>query len=153
MAEPWVTARPTGSPSTWGSPPCSWTRPSAASPSCGTARWTCGWAGGPTAADLVNEAEPAELARIFCVYGEERQSRRIASALARRRAKPPFTRTLDLAEAVERALGGRRGAKTHPATRVFQALRIAVNDELAELEAGLVAAERTLKSPAGGWRW
>jgi 16S rRNA (cytosine1402-N4)-methyltransferase len=99
---------------------------------------------GPSAADLVNTAEPAELARIFWIYGEERQSRRIAAFLMRRRAEAPFERTLDLAEVVERALGGRRGAKVHPATRVFQALRIAVNAELAELEAGLEAAERLL---------
>jgi 16S rRNA (cytosine1402-N4)-methyltransferase len=105
-------------------------------------------ADGPSAADLVNEAEAAELARIFFVYGEERQSRRIAAALVRRRTTEPFTRTLDLAESVEKALGGRRGAAIHPATRVFQALRIAVNQELAELEAGLGAAERVLK--AGG---
>jgi 16S rRNA (cytosine1402-N4)-methyltransferase len=100
---------------------------------------------GPTAAELVNEAEPAELARILFVYGEERQSRRIAAAIARRRAAEPFTRTVELAEFIEQALGGRRGAKTHPATRAFQALRIAVNEELSELEAGLAAAERTLK--------
>ncbi len=99
---------------------------------------------GFSAADLVNETEQAELARIFFVYGEERQSRRIAAALVRRRGEAPFTRTLDLAETVERALGGRKGAKIHPATRVFQALRIAVNAELAELEAGLSAAERVL---------
>ena len=105
-------------------------------------------AAGPTAADLVNEAEAGELARIFRNYGEERQARRIAGAIVRRRAEQPFTRTLDLAEVVERALGGRRGAKTHPATRVFQALRIAVNAELEELESGLAAAERVLK--AGG---
>lgn len=103
---------------------------------------------GRTAADLVNEDEPAELARIFRLYGEEREARRVASFIARRRAEQPFTRTLDLAEVVERALGGRRGAKTHPATKVFQALRIAVNDEIAELEAGLVAAETVLK-PGG----
>jgi len=103
---------------------------------------------GPSAADLVNEAEPAELARIFWVYGEERKSRRIAAALARRRTEQPFTRTLDLAEVIEHALGGRRGAKTHPATRSFQALRIAVNAELSELEAGLDAAELVLA--AGG---
>jgi 16S rRNA (cytosine1402-N4)-methyltransferase len=100
---------------------------------------------GPTAADIVNTAEAAELARIFFVYGEERQSRRIAAAIVRRRAEEPFARTLDLAEVIERALGGRRGAKVHPATRAFQGLRIAVNEELSELEAGLVAAERTLK--------
>jgi 16S rRNA (cytosine1402-N4)-methyltransferase len=102
-------------------------------------------ADGPTAADLVNGEAEAELARIFYVYGEERASRRIAHALVRRRAERPFTRTLDLAAAVERALGGRKGAPTHPATRVFQALRIAVNEELSELEAGLSAAEGVLK--------
>jgi 16S rRNA (cytosine1402-N4)-methyltransferase len=103
---------------------------------------------GPTAADLVNGAEPAELTRIFRLYGEERQARRITGALVRRRGDAPFARTLDLADVVERALGGRRGAKIHPATRVFQALRIAVNDELGELELGLAAAERALE--AGG---
>ena len=103
---------------------------------------------GPTAADLVNEAPEAELARLFWVYGEERASRRIAAALVRRRAERPFTRTLDLAESVEKAVGGRKGASVHPATRVFQALRIAVNEELAELEAGLRAAEAVL-APGG----
>jgi 16S rRNA (cytosine1402-N4)-methyltransferase len=101
---------------------------------------------GPSAADLVNGEDEVELARIFWVYGEERKSRRIAGALVRRRAEQPFARTLDLAETVESALGGRRGAPVHPATRVFQALRIAVNEELAELEAGLAAAERALET-------
>jgi len=105
-------------------------------------------ADGPTAADLVNHAEISELARIFRVFGEEPQAGRVARSIERRRAEQPFTRTLDLAEHVERALGGRRGAKVHPATRVFQALRIAVNAELEELEQGLLAAERVLK--AGG---
>ena len=99
---------------------------------------------GETAADLVNTAEPTELSRIFWLYGEERASRHIANVIVRRRAEQAFTRTSDLADTVERALGGRRGAPTHPATRVFQALRIAVNDELGELEAGLAAAERAL---------
>ncbi|HEY8004912.1 MAG TPA: 16S rRNA (cytosine(1402)-N(4))-methyltransferase RsmH [Phenylobacterium sp.] len=103
-------------------------------------------ADGPTAADLVNESEPAELARILFVYGEERESRRIARAIARRREAQPFTRTLELAEFIEKTLGGRRGAKVHPATRSFQAIRIAVNEELSELEAGLAAAERALKT-------
>jgi len=102
-------------------------------------------ASGPSAADIVNTAEPVEIARILFVYGEERQSRRIAAAIARRRAEAPFSRTLELAEVVERALGGRKGAKTHPATKTFQALRIAVNEELAELEAGLAASERLLR--------
>lgn len=105
-------------------------------------------ADGPTAADLVNTLEHPELARMFWVYGEEKQSRRIATAIVRRRTEQPFARTLDLAEVIERAVGGRKGAKVHPATRVFQALRIAVNEELAELEAGLEAAEQVLK--AGG---
>ncbi len=103
---------------------------------------------GPTAADLVNTTDEGDLSRLFWKYGEERQSRRIAHVLGRRRAERPFERTLDLAETVEQAVGGRRGAPVHPATRVFQALRIAVNDELGELEAGLEAAERVLK-PGG----
>ncbi len=105
-------------------------------------------ADGPTAADLVNELDQVELARILYVYGEEHASRRIASFIVKRRAERPFTRTLDLAHVIERALGGRKGAKVHPATRSFQGLRIAVNAELEELEAGLAAAERVLK-PGG----
>ena len=101
-------------------------------------------ADGPTAADIVNTYEPGDLSRLFWVYGEERAARRITQFLVRRRAEAPFTRTLELADEVERAVGGRKGAPTHPATRVFQALRIAVNDELGELETGLDAAERVL---------
>lgn len=103
---------------------------------------------GPTAADLVNELDHTELARILYVYGEEHASRRIASFIVKRREERKFERTLDLAHVIERALGGRKGAKVHPATRSFQGLRIAVNDELGELEAGLAAAERILK-PGG----
>jgi 16S rRNA (cytosine1402-N4)-methyltransferase len=103
---------------------------------------------GETAADLVNTAPEAELIRLFRLYGEEPKARRIASALVRRRSEKPFTRTLDLADTVEQAVGGRRGAPTHPATRVFQALRVAVNDELDELETALEAAERALR-PGG----
>jgi len=103
---------------------------------------------GETAADLVNTTPEAELIRLFRLYGEEPKARRIASALVRRRTETPFTRTLDLADTIERAVGGRRGAPTHPATRVFQALRIAVNDELDELETALEAAERVLR-PGG----
>ena len=103
---------------------------------------------GESAADIVNTWEHGPLAHIFRLYGDERQSGRVATAILRRRAERPFERTLDLAEVVEKALGGRRGAPIHPATRVFQALRIAVNDELGELRAGLEAAEATL-SPGG----
>ena len=103
---------------------------------------------GETAADIVNSWDHGPLAHIFKLYGDERQSGRVATAILRRRAEKPFTRTLDLAEVVEKALGGRRGAPIHPATRVFQALRIAVNDELGELRAGLEAAEAAL-APGG----
>ncbi len=103
---------------------------------------------GESAADIVNTWEHGPLAHILKLYGEERQSGRVASAILRRRAVEPFSRTLDLADVVEKALGGRRGAPIHPATRTFQALRIAVNDELGELTAGLEAAERTL-APGG----
>lgn len=103
---------------------------------------------GETAADIVNTWDHGPLAHILKLYGEERQSGRVATAILRRRVEQPFTRTLDLAETVEKALGGRRGAPIHPATRTFQALRIAVNDELGELERGLEAAEATL-APGG----
>lgn len=103
---------------------------------------------GRSAADIVNGWDHGPLAHILKQYGDERQSGRIATAILRRRVVEPFTRTLDLAAVVEKALGGRRGEKVHPATRTFQALRIAVNDELGELEAGLVAAEATL-APGG----
>ncbi|MGE7199345.1 16S rRNA (cytosine(1402)-N(4))-methyltransferase RsmH [Brevundimonas naejangsanensis] len=103
---------------------------------------------GETAADIVNTWDHGPLAHIFKLYGDERQSGRVATAILRRRVEQPFTRTLDLAEVVEKALGGRRGAAIHPATRVFQALRIAINDELGELERGLEAAEATL-APGG----
>lgn len=103
---------------------------------------------GETAADIVNGWDHGPLAHIFKLYGDERQSGRVATAILRRRAERPFERTLDLAEVVEKALGGRRGAPIHPATRVFQALRIAVNDELGQLRQGLEAAEAAL-SPGG----
>jgi len=103
---------------------------------------------GETAADLLAEGSAAELARVFRDFGEEPDARRIAAAIVRRRAERPFERTLELAEFVETLKGGRRGARIHPATRVFQALRIVVNAELDELAAGLAAAERVLR--AGG---
>jgi 16S rRNA (cytosine1402-N4)-methyltransferase len=103
---------------------------------------------GPTAADLVNQAPASELTRIFREFGEEPKAGRIARAIERRRADHPCARTVYCAEGFSAGGGARRGAKVHPATRVFQALRIAVNGELDELEKGLIAAERVLK--AGG---
>ena len=107
---------------------------------------------GESAADVVNTYEETELANIIYRYGEERKSRRIAAAIVRRRVEAPFERTLDLAGLVESVLGRppmKKGRKpTHPATRTFQALRIHVNDEMGELERGLVAAEALLR--AGG---
>lgn len=103
---------------------------------------------GQTAADLVNELDADELADIFYRYGDERNSRRIARAIVQEREKEPFATTSWLAAVVESAVGGRRGAKTHPATRVFQALRIAVNGELQELERGLRVGLDLLK-PGG----
>jgi 16S rRNA (cytosine1402-N4)-methyltransferase len=100
---------------------------------------------GPTAADVVNEAEEADIADILYRLGEERRSRAIARAIVARRREAPFDRTLELAELVERVLGRGKVGGRHPATRTFQALRIYVNDELGELALGLAAAERILK--------
>src|SRR5208283_2027279 len=88
-----------------------------------------------TAADLVNEAEQEELARIFFEYGEEPAGRRIAAHLVKRRSRFPIRTTSDLAKAIEEVMP-KRGPK-HPATKVFQALRIAVNDELGVLKRSL----------------
>ena len=99
---------------------------------------------GRTAAEIINEDEAEEIAHILWLYGEERKSRAIAAAIVRRRAEKPFTQTLDLAEVIERTWGGRRGAPVHPATRSFQGLRIAVNDELGELESALGQAPSCL---------
>jgi len=103
---------------------------------------------GPSAADLVNELPEEQLAGIIFHYGEERRSRAIARAIVKARTDKPLTRTLELAELVARALGGRKGEPRHPATRTFQALRIAVNDELGQLASGLSGAEKLLK-PGG----
>src|SRR5690606_29167606 len=100
-----------------------------------------------SAADLVNQAEPALIADILFQLGDERQSRRIARAIAERRATQPFTRTGDLAALIERLLGRGRD-RIHPATRTFQALRIYVNGELQELARALAAAERVLRAGA-----
>ena len=103
---------------------------------------------GLSAADVVNRFKAGDLTRIFGFLGEERHAGRIARMIERRRAERPFTRTLDLAEAIEAHVGRSPKDKIHPATRVFQALRIFVNDELGELARALFAAERALK-PGG----
>lgn len=103
---------------------------------------------GQTAADLVNTLPEAALADILYALGDERQSRRIARAIAHDRATTPFTTTLQLASMIQRVLKTPRIDGRHAATRTFQALRIAVNDELGELEKALIAAERCLK-PGG----
>ncbi len=87
-----------------------------------------------TAADIVNEWPQDELADLIYRYGEEPRSRRVAQAIVQAR---PLASTTDLADVISRALGGHKGLRIHPATRVFQALRIAVNDELGALEAVL----------------
>ena len=103
---------------------------------------------GASAADLVNEASEEELANIIFLYGEERASRRIARKIILARGDAPITRTLELAKLVESCLPRPKPNQSHPATRTFQALRIAVNNEYGELWAGLMAAERALK-PGG----
>ena len=100
-----------------------------------------------TAADLVNTAGAEELARIFWELGGERQARRLARALVREREQRRLETTRQLADLIER-LAPRGGKKTHPATRVFQALRIAVNDEIGSLESGLAGALKILR-PGG----
>lgn len=100
---------------------------------------------GQTAADLVNEVCEQELADIFFKYGQERHSRKVARAIVAYRLEQPFKTTKELADVIKGVLPFSRKDKQHPATRCFQALRIAVNDELGELERGLAAAEVILK--------
>ena len=102
---------------------------------------------GPSAADLVNEAAEAELADIFFHYGEERRARAVARAVIEKRRQGRIETTAQLADLVAGLVRAEPGG-LHPATRVFQALRIAVNDELGELARALHAAERVLK-PGG----
>ncbi len=99
---------------------------------------------GRSAADIVNTAPEAELADIFFHFGEERRARAVARAIVAERGKTPFTTTNQLAALVARFVRAEPGL--HPATRVFQALRIAVNDELGQLLNALYAAERCLRS-------
>ena len=100
---------------------------------------------GTSAADFLNHADEAEIARVIKDYGEEPRARRVAGAIV---AARPLTRTAELAAVVRKALGYYQGMKSDPATRTFQAIRIHLNAELDELEAGLVAAERVLR-PGG----
>lgn len=93
----------------------------------------------PTAADLLNELDEEELARLFRDYGEEPRARRVARTIVQQRVEAPLLRTGDLVRAVLRALGPERG-RVHPATRIFQAMRIAVNEELEALGTALDAA-------------
>ena len=99
-----------------------------------------------SAADIVNTWSEPELARIFFEFGEEPRARRIAAAIAKQRASKPFETTTELAACIEAATG--RHGRTHPATRAFQAIRMAVNEELDSLAAALAAAPRILK-PGG----
>ena len=101
---------------------------------------------GTSAADLVNTASEEMLADILFHFGEERASRRIARAIVHDRVTTPFTTTLQLAGLIERLMPRQKPGQSHPATRSFQALRIAVNNEYDELAKGLVAAEKALKS-------
>lgn len=103
---------------------------------------------GPSAADVVNTAEPKTLTRIIGILGEEKKAALVSRAIAEARARQPLSRTAELAAIVERAVGRRPTDTIHPATRTFQALRIYVNRELDELADGLAAAERLLR--AGG---
>lgn len=105
-------------------------------------------ADGMSAADVVNRYSESELTRILREYGEERDAKRIARALVAARVEQPITTTRQLADIISRTVRGAGKMKIHPATRSFQALRIEVNQELAELEAALAAAEHLLK-PGG----
>ncbi|MBK6726120.1 MAG: 16S rRNA (cytosine(1402)-N(4))-methyltransferase RsmH [Xanthomonadales bacterium] len=103
---------------------------------------------GESAAEWIARAGEREIADVLFTYGEEKQSRRIAKFIVAARAEAPITRTAQLAAVVAKALGGGGWMAKHPATRTFQALRIAVNRELEDIEAGLEGAAQRLK--AGG---
>ena len=104
--------------------------------------------GGMTAADIVNTYDEARLAGLIWEYGEERHSRRIARAIVARRPLHTTAALANLVEGVARHAGGRSGERIHPATRTFQALRIAVNGEIEQIERALVDAEGLL-GPGG----
>lgn len=100
---------------------------------------------GASAADAVNRLTEGELADIFHFLGEESAARRLARVVVQRRRSQPFGTTADFASFIEQSVGGRQGKRIHPATRVFQALRMFVNDETGELARALAAAEQALK--------
>lgn len=102
---------------------------------------------GPTAADLVNQWDEDQLADIFWRYGEERNNKKIARSIVNRRKVSPFIRTLDLATHIAK-VSPAYGKGTHPATRVFQALRIAVNNELDDLEQAMQESIKILSKGA-----
>ncbi len=99
-----------------------------------------------TAADIVNQWPEADIVRILFEFGEESKARKIAGAIVRQRSVKPFETTLDLANCIEKAIG--RHGRTHPATKTFQAIRMAVNEELESLATALTAASSVLK-PGG----
>lgn len=99
---------------------------------------------GKTAADIINHEEESKIAQILYEYGEERFSRRIARNIVQKRQEKPITRTSELAQIIRNSVP-KKNDKIHPATRSFQALRIAVNEELDELKQGLQSAEKILK--------
>jgi 16S rRNA (cytosine1402-N4)-methyltransferase len=103
---------------------------------------------GPSAADVVMQTSESDLANILWEYGEEKASRRIAKAIGKARTEAPITTTSQLAAIIHNVMPAKRPDQIDPATRSFQALRIFVNRELDELEAGLAAAE-TLLRPDG----
>ena len=103
---------------------------------------------GRSAADLVNTADESEIVRMLFDYGEEHRARQIARAIVRERERGPIETTRTLANLIEWKLGRRPGDRIHPATKTFQALRIAVNDELGEVERGLGAGLELL-APGG----
>lgn len=103
---------------------------------------------GPTAADLINSLGEREIADILFLYGEERASRRIARAIIKARDVAPIVTTMQLTDIIETCLPRPKPGQSHPATRSFQAIRIAVNDEFGQLIDGLQAAESALK-PGG----
>jgi 16S rRNA (cytosine1402-N4)-methyltransferase len=102
---------------------------------------------GPTAADIVAKASETDLANVIYIFGEERNSRRVARAIVAARKEAPITTTRELADLVARVVRAKPN-EIHPATRTFQALRIFVNEELDELHEALTAAEHVLK-PGG----